>query len=186
MTEIVLQQSHEDAKELVKEAFENTRGISEYHDGGRQIVAKTGVSFPRVLWSYGESIYVDFSESTNANQTRIDVWAEKEVSINIGANPERYKRRFLRELDSLREQDETEWGNVNRKQQTASETNSGNQPVDIPPSSQATTTTDTDGGSSRTKEVKSDYQLSSGSSTAILYAILAMIFMLFLFMAMLP
>ncbi|QDX40852.1 hypothetical protein [Salarchaeum sp. JOR-1] len=102
MTELSLDYPLDDAKDVVKTALERTDGISEIDEGSRQIVGKTGISFPRVLWSYGENIYIDFSDSTDDGQTPIDVWAEKSVWLNIGANPQKYKRAFLTELEDVR------------------------------------------------------------------------------------
>lgn len=100
VTQLVLDHPEEDAKILVKGAFERTQGIKQYHEEGRQIMGKTGVS----LGSYGESIYVDISESPDEDKTPIEVTAEKEVQMNVTANAEKYKRRFVDELDSLRDE----------------------------------------------------------------------------------
>jgi hypothetical protein len=98
MTQLVLDCSEDDARILIKGAFERTKGIKQYHEEGRQIVGKTGLS----LGSYGEKIYVDISESPKRNQTPIEITAEKEVEVNGTANAEKYKRRFIDEIGSLR------------------------------------------------------------------------------------
>jgi hypothetical protein len=103
MTEIILDKTLDEAQETVIHAFDRTEGIEKYQKSQHQVVGETGVSFPRVLWSYGENVYVDLSETGESDKTKIDVRAEKEVSVNIGANPEKYKRRFLDELNALRE-----------------------------------------------------------------------------------
>lgn len=103
MTRLLLDQPPEDARELVREALRRTGRISEIEEGGYQVVGKTGVSFPRVLWSYGEKIYVDFSDPTDEGKVPIDVRAEKTVWTNITANPERIKREFLTELKAIRD-----------------------------------------------------------------------------------
>lgn len=102
MTQLQLDCSTEDAKELVKEAFRRTQGISSIEQEGYQVVGKTGVSFPRVLWSYGENIYVDFSDPTEDETVPIEVWAEKSIWTNITADPQKFKRRFLGELEDIR------------------------------------------------------------------------------------
>lgn len=102
MTTLVLECSREDAKALVKSAFEMTPGIKQYHDDGPRIVGKTGMS----IGSYGESIIVDVPEAqSNETETMISVTADKEVSVNITANPEKYKSRFLSKLQKLRQHD---------------------------------------------------------------------------------
>jgi len=104
MTQLQLDCSTVDAKELVTEAFRRTQGISSIEQEGYQVVGKTGVSFPRVLWSYGENIYVDFSDPTEEGKTPIKVWAEKSIWTNITADPQKFKRRFLGELEEIRGQ----------------------------------------------------------------------------------
>lgn len=102
MTTLVLECSREDAKTLVKSAFEITRGIKQYNDDGPRIVGKTGMS----LGSYGESVIVEIPEAqTSDTETMVSVTADKEVSMNITANPEKYKSRFLAELEKLRQHD---------------------------------------------------------------------------------
>lgn len=103
MTEIILNETIDDARTTVIEAFDRTEGITKFQKSQHQVVGETGVSFPRILWSYGESVYVDLSETGQVNKTKLQVRGEKEVPINVGANPEKYKRRFLDELDTLRD-----------------------------------------------------------------------------------
>jgi hypothetical protein len=103
MAELVLNCSERESLELIKTALENTEGVSEYFSEGRQVVAKTTVGFPRILWSYGEKLFIDISDSTNDNQTIVEISAEKEVWLNIGANPEKFKRKFISEADRIRD-----------------------------------------------------------------------------------
>lgn len=98
----MLQYPREDAKTLVKTAFEDTRGIKEYHDDGHRIIGKTGIS----LGSYGESVTVEIPETQSSNEeTMISVTADKEVSMNVTANPGKYKSRFLEQLETFRGHD---------------------------------------------------------------------------------
>ena len=99
MTQLILDHPENDARILIKGAFERTRGIKKYDEKGRQVVGKTGIS----LKNYGENIYVDISESPDENQTPIEITAKKEVEINITANAQKYKRRYINELDSIRQ-----------------------------------------------------------------------------------
>lgn len=99
MTSLVLSYPREDAKTLVKAAFENTRGIEQYHDDGHRVVGKSGMG----LASYGERVVVEIPEMQSSDdETMVSVTAEKEVSTNITANPDKYQSRFLEQLDALR------------------------------------------------------------------------------------
>lgn len=104
MTEIRLEYPPDEAREVVKEALRRTHGISSIEESPRQIVGKTGISFPRVLWSWGENVYVDFPDSPDENVVLIEVWAEKAIWMNIFADPQKFKRRFLSTLEELRGQ----------------------------------------------------------------------------------
>lgn len=99
MTPIELEYPREDAKSVVKLAFENTGGIKTYHDNGTRIVGKTGAG----LGSYGEKVIVDIhNRQEDEGKTSISIRSEKEVDMNITANPEKYESRFLNTLNRLR------------------------------------------------------------------------------------
>lgn len=99
MTTISLNYTRDESKTLVKAAFERTSGIDTYFDDGHRIIGKTGSSFS----SYGESVIVDIPENQSSDtETMISIRAEKEVEMNITANPEKYKSRFLAELEVFR------------------------------------------------------------------------------------
>jgi hypothetical protein len=102
MTNLLLDYPPDKARDVVKEALRRTVGISDIVEGEHQVVGKTGVSFPRILWSYGENIYVDFSDPTDEGKVPIEVWAEKSIWTNITANPQKFKREFLTELEGVR------------------------------------------------------------------------------------
>ena len=99
MTSLVLSYPRDDAKTLVKAAFENTRGIEQYHDDGHRVVGKTGMG----LSSYGERVVVELPETQASDgETVVSVTAEKEVSTNITATPDKYQSRFLEQLEAFR------------------------------------------------------------------------------------
>ncbi|MDL0129061.1 hypothetical protein [Halobacterium salinarum] len=99
MTTLTLDYPREDTRTIVKAAFENTRGIKQYNDDGHRVIGKSGMG----LASYGEQVTVEIPEDqAGEEQTMVTVTAEKEVSMNITANPDKYKSRFLQELESLR------------------------------------------------------------------------------------
>ncbi len=112
MTTLILKYPRGGTKELVKSSFESTKGIKQYNDGGSRIVGKTGMS----LWSYGESVTVEIPiNQTSETETMISVTADKEVAMNITANPDKYKSRFLSELENIREYSTGNTHNIERK-----------------------------------------------------------------------
>lgn len=103
MTSIVLKYDRRDAKTLVKAAFERTEGIETYYDDGYRIIGKTGSRVGLIDSSYGERVIVEIPENqTSHAETMITVTAEREVDVNVTADPEKYKSRFLSELDLFR------------------------------------------------------------------------------------
>lgn len=103
VTSLTLQYNREDAKTLVKAAFERTAGIETYYDDGYRIIGKTSSRIGVIDSSYGERVVVDISEGqAGSERTPITVTAEKEVEVNITADPEKFKSRFLEELDLFR------------------------------------------------------------------------------------
>lgn len=103
VTSIVLKYDRHDAKTLVKAAFERTEGIETYYDDGYRIIGKTGSRVGLIDSSYGERVIVEIPENqTSHAETMITVTAEREVDVNVTADPEKYKSRFLSELDLFR------------------------------------------------------------------------------------
>jgi hypothetical protein len=94
MTRIQLDRGERDSVRVVKAALEQMDSIDEYCEEGSQIIAKTTVDFPRILWSYGETIYIDIHESNTPTTTPIEITAEKDIILNIGSNPQQFKRRL--------------------------------------------------------------------------------------------
>lgn len=177
MAKLQLDASIKESKDMVLKAFEQTDGINQYRESKYQIVGKTGVSFPRVLWSYGESVYVDFSE-TRFSKTEIEVSAEKEISVNIGSNPQKFMRRFLNELDNVRNSpidNESEssggWGNKKDIDDPIPTAKTEKQAASRPESYNITKV--------------SDGSMSSGKKTAITAVIVVLIFMSLMFIAIL-
>lgn len=152
MSSVNLDYPREDAKTLIKLAFEDTRGIKTYNDNGLKIVGKTGAS----LGSYGEKVIVEVPEGQASDeQTMISVYSEKEIEMNITANPDKYESRFLSSLNRLR-----------------------GQPIDDLLDEYAEAVTE-----ETTKEVASANEQADG--TNMLYIILAISFvMIFIFMLM--
>lgn len=153
MSTLNLEYSREDAKTLVKLAFEATKGIETYHDNGIRIVGKTGFS----LSSYGEIITVEIPENQpSEKETVISVSSEKEVSMNVTANPQKYEDRFFSVLNKMR-----------------------GRPVDELLDEVGHTITN-----NGSKEVQSTEQQADGSS--YLGLILALVFILMFFFMMMP
>ena len=99
VTELTLDHTEDDAKLLIKAAFENTPRIKKYTDQGQSIVGETGLG----LMSYGANITVDISEHPiNPNKTPISVRGEKKVFFNITNDHNKTKARFIEALNGLR------------------------------------------------------------------------------------
>jgi hypothetical protein len=89
----------DETKTLLKAAFEQTRGIAAYHDNGTQIVGKTGGGFS----SHGEQVIAEIPENQSSNtETMVSVTAEKEVSVNVTASPQKHQSEFLTAMEHLR------------------------------------------------------------------------------------
>lgn len=127
MTSLILEYPREDAITLVKVAFENTDGIEQYHDDGHRVIGKSGMGFS----SYGEQVIVEVPETQSSEaETMISVTAEKEVSTNITASPEKYKSRFLEQLNAFRGEDIEvilEWMSQNISPETSKEVTSSDE-----------------------------------------------------------
>lgn len=98
MTQLVLECAEPDARLLIKGALERTKGIKKVSESDYRITGKTGLR----LTSNGEKVEIDFNETEDPMKTVVDVRGEKAVEINVTAKPERYKRRFLENLNELR------------------------------------------------------------------------------------
>lgn len=106
MTTLTIPHPREDAKTVVKAAFEDTEGIETYYDDGTRITGKTGGSLGLLVSSYGESVVVDVPHNQRRDdETEITVIGEREVSANIGADPEKYVSRFVRSLNAIKNED---------------------------------------------------------------------------------
>ncbi|WP_249038792.1 hypothetical protein [Haloterrigena salifodinae] len=96
-----LERPPEEARMLVKGALELVDDVEAYYDTGRGVItAKTGFRFGFIVSSYGESLTIDL-RSVRESVTEITVTGEKNVAVNVGANPEKYVLEFVRTLDTL-------------------------------------------------------------------------------------
>ncbi|SEH12117.1 hypothetical protein SAMN04487967_0661 [Natronorubrum sediminis] len=99
MTTLVLDYSRDEARTLVKAAFEMVGSIETYFDDGIRVTGRTGGSFV----SYGEVIRVEIPEQqSDDDRTMISVIAEREVAMNITSRPEAYKSQFIQSLETFR------------------------------------------------------------------------------------
>ncbi|WP_424005594.1 hypothetical protein ACOZ4I_20270 (plasmid) [Haloarcula salina] len=91
----------EDARLLVKGALELIDDIKTYHESQyNEIIAKTGFRWGIISSSYGEKLTVSLT-SIDEETTEVTVVGEKEVEINIGANPDQYVLEFIDRLETL-------------------------------------------------------------------------------------
>lgn len=97
METLSIKRNHDETRRMVKYAFEQTEGIRTYYDNGDTIVGKTKYR----LGSYGESVTVSFHD-VDEQETMITVTSDREVSINITANPQRYEERFIRSIIDIK------------------------------------------------------------------------------------
>lgn len=170
MSELVLEQPLDESREMVVKAFQRTDGINKYQKSDYQVVGKTGISFPRVLWSYGENVYADLSETGDPHRTKVTVRAEKEVSLNVGGNAQKFKRRFLDELKQVREASKATGTGINtdRRVENAVKTEKENA---------------TDSTAQRTTEIEGDQSLSDGKQALIAFMVLSSLLFFFAMIA---
>lgn len=103
MTAVTIPHPRSDSKTIVKAAFENCSGIKTYHDDGIRVIGKTGASMGLITSSYGEKIIVEIPEDqTSSSETMVSVSGQKEVSANIGADPEKHVSNVIRSINNLK------------------------------------------------------------------------------------
>lgn len=91
----------DDARIPVKGAFELLEDVDTYHEDERGVVTgKTGFRFGLLVSSYGESIVADLRE-VDPGTTEVTVRGERNVDVNVGANPDRYVHEYVRTLEML-------------------------------------------------------------------------------------
>lgn len=96
-----LDRALDDARVLVKGAFELLEDVDTYHEDERGVVTgKTGFRFGFLVSSYGESIVVHLRE-VDPETTEVTVRGERNVDVNVGANPDRYVLEYVRTLETL-------------------------------------------------------------------------------------
>jgi len=106
MTALTIPHPRSDAKIVVKAAFENCKDIKTYHDDGIRVIGKTGASMGLLTSSYGEKVIVEIPEDqTNDSETMISISGQKEVEINIGADPEKHVSRLIKSINNLKNKD---------------------------------------------------------------------------------
>lgn len=103
MVTVTIPHPREDAKIVVKAALEDCSGIKTYHDRGARIVGKTGASIGLIKSSYGEKVIVEIpQDQTSGTKTMVSITGEKEVSTNIGANPDKYVSQLTRKINDIK------------------------------------------------------------------------------------
>jgi Fe2+ transport system protein B len=106
MTSVTIPKPRDDAKQILKTSFELTEGIETYNDQNTTIIGKTGSDFGLLVSSYGEEIIAEIPEhQPNDKETEVTITGEKEVSVNIGADPQKYVSRFERNINKIKHQD---------------------------------------------------------------------------------
>lgn len=182
MTEIRLEHPKPEAVQLVKNALDDTDGISEYHEKANQIVAKTSPGFPRILWSYGETLHIDINEAAEDNITPITINGEKDVPINVGANPAKYKQQFLSELESYRGTNHTPPETTDTNIDTRTEPTTKTPNTDKNRNVENENPVNPEPNTTSRKEVNTANELSDGGSTLGVVFIVILILMFFYWM----
>lgn len=96
MNELILDHTEDDARLLIKTAFEMTPRVKKYTEQGQSITGETGLG----LMSYGANIIVDISEHPNdSNKTPIRVRGEKKIPLNITNDHNKTKRTIHRYIE---------------------------------------------------------------------------------------
>ena len=103
MTSLTIPHPRSDAKIVVKAAFENCKDIKTYHDDGIRVIGKTGASLGLLASSYGEKVIVEIPEDQTSNsETMVSISGQKEVELNIGADPEKHVSRVIQSINKLK------------------------------------------------------------------------------------
>lgn len=98
-----LDRSLDDARILVKGSFELLDDVETYHEDDEGVVTgKTGYRLGLLVSSYGESVVVDL-RPVGPDTTEVTVRGDRNVAVNVGANPDRYVLEFVRTLETLAE-----------------------------------------------------------------------------------
>jgi hypothetical protein len=102
MSEMKIEGSPEEVEDVLRAAVHETNGLSIRHFTDRKLSAKTSVN--PINW--GEEIVVDIPQNQDdSDGLKIIVTARKRVGINITANENKIKRKFLLSLDEVRSKD---------------------------------------------------------------------------------
>jgi polyribonucleotide nucleotidyltransferase len=106
VTGITIPHSRSDTKIIVKAAFEISNGIKTYYDDGTRVTGKSGTSFGLLASSYGEQIIVEIPDyQPSETETMVSVTGKKEVSANIGADPEKYVSQVINNINKIKNKD---------------------------------------------------------------------------------
>lgn len=91
----------DDSRLLVKGSLEMMDDIKTYYESQQnEITAKTGFSWGLISSSYGERLTISLT-SKYEEKTEVTVVGEKNVEMNIGANPDRHVLEFINRLETL-------------------------------------------------------------------------------------
>jgi hypothetical protein len=106
MTSVTIPHPREDSTIIVKAAFEASKGIKTYHDNGITITGKTGGRMGLLASSYGEQISVEIPQNQpSETETMVSVTGKKEVSTNIGADPDKYVSQVVWHINDIKNGD---------------------------------------------------------------------------------
>ncbi|RKS83770.1 hypothetical protein BDK61_3164 [Haloarcula quadrata] len=98
MKQLLLEYPEEEARTLIRAAFEQCPQIKKYRERQYDVTGNTGAG----LLSWGVKIIVNFPESDKNESTPITIEPKKNVSINITANTGRIEYEFMNQVEALR------------------------------------------------------------------------------------
>jgi hypothetical protein len=100
----MLDYPRDEAKTLIKLAFENTDIIRTYFDAGVKMIGKTGPHRVGLFsLSYGEKLIVEIPEiQPENNKTRAEVSAKSIFSFNLASDEDSVESEFMKELNAGR------------------------------------------------------------------------------------
>jgi hypothetical protein len=98
MKQLLLEYPEDEARLLVRSAFEQHRRIKKYKERKYHIAGNTGAG----LASWGVKIIVNFPETDKIEKTPVTIESNRNVSINVTANKTKLEHEFMNHIDGLR------------------------------------------------------------------------------------
>lgn len=106
MATVRIPQGREDAIIIVKASLEACDDVKSYCDDGTRVVANTRARLGMLVSSYGEKIIIEIPhDQSSSSETMVSITGKRQVSVNIGADPEKYVSQLLSTINRLKSKD---------------------------------------------------------------------------------